>query len=145
MATNRTLLFRFILEEVLKHIFKAYFFQQLKIYSCIHSLLIGVELIYNVALVSAVQQSESAVCVSISPPSWGSLGSYTLNPPIEVILEHQAELPVLPCGFPLAICFTRVSVFLSNLISQFIPPPLPHCAHMSVFCICVFVTALELG
>ena len=48
--------------------------------------------------------------------------SYTPNPPIEVITEHQAELPVLLCGFPLAICFTRVSVFLSNLISQFIPP-----------------------
>ena len=31
--------------------------------------LIGVELIYNVLLVSAVQQSELALCIHISPPS----------------------------------------------------------------------------
>ena len=31
--------------------------------------LIGVYLLYNVVLVSAVQQRESAVCIHISPPS----------------------------------------------------------------------------
>ena len=31
---------------------------------------IGVQLLYNVALLSAVQQSESAVCIHVSPPSW---------------------------------------------------------------------------
>ena len=35
--------------------------------------LIGVELLYNFVLVSAVQQRESAMSVHISPPSWASL------------------------------------------------------------------------
>ena len=34
---------------------------------------IGIYLLYNIVLVSAVQWSESATCLHISPPSWASL------------------------------------------------------------------------
>ena len=34
---------------------------------------IGVQLLYNVVLVSAVQQSESVTCICVSPPSLISL------------------------------------------------------------------------
>ena len=37
--------------------------------------LIGVKLFYNVVLASAVQRSESAICIHISPPSWTSLST----------------------------------------------------------------------
>ena len=46
-------------------------------------------------------------------------------PPILVITEHQAELPVLLSMFPLAIYFTHGSVYMSIPISPFIPHPLP--------------------
>ena len=89
--------------------------------------LIGVELLYNVVLVSSVQQSESTICIPISPPSWTSLPPTTI-PRISVTTEHQAELPVLYSRLPLAIYFTHGSVYMSILISQFIPfPPSPPC------------------
>ena len=40
----------------------------------------GVKLIYNVVLVSAVQRSESAICIPISPPSWTSLPPSPIPP-----------------------------------------------------------------
>ena len=51
--------------------------------------------------------------------------------PFSVIAEHQAELPVLWNSFPLASYFTHDSVFMSDLISQFISPsPCPLCPHI---------------
>ena len=64
-------------------------------------------------LVSAAQHSEPAVCIHIWPPS------PTPVPPFSIIAEHAAELSVLYSSFPLAICFTHDSVFMSNLIFQF--------------------------
>ena len=43
-------------------------------------------------------------------------------PPLQVITEHQAELPVLYISFPLAISFTHGSVYVSVLLSQSISP-----------------------
>ena len=40
----------------------------------------------NVVLVSAIQQSESAVCIHVTPPTWTSLPP--LPPTIWVITEH---------------------------------------------------------
>ena len=89
--------------------------------------LIGVQLLYNVVLVSAVQQSESAICIHISPPSWTSLPPHTPPiPPTQVKTEHGAELPALYSRLPLAICFTHGSVYMSIPIPQFIPHHLPH-------------------
>ena len=42
-------------------------------------------------------------------------------PPLQGITKHRADLPVL-CGcFPLAICFTFGSVYMSMLLSHFVP------------------------
>ena len=80
-------------------------------------------MLYNVVLVSAVEQSESAICIYISPLSWASL-PHPLIPPLQVITEHRAELPVLYSSFPLAIYVTHGSVYMSVLLSQFIHPSL---------------------
>ena len=54
-----------------------------------------------------------------------------------------------PCAIPqvlLAIYFTYGSVFISNLISQFIPPSFPSCpVSTSVLYVCASIPALELG
>ena len=56
-----------------------------------------------------------------------------------VITEHQAELPELRSSFPLAIYFTRGSVYESVLISQSIPPsttflcPHAHALHLRLY------------
>ena len=42
-------------------------------------------------------------------------------PPLQVVTKHRADLPVL-CGcFPLAMCFTFGSVYMSMPLSHFIP------------------------
>ena len=42
-------------------------------------------------------------------------------PPVQVDTKHRADLPVL-CGcFPLAICFTFGSVYMSMPLSHFVP------------------------
>ena len=68
---------------------------------------------------------ESAICVHNVPSLW--------NLPPTPLCHHRApsvprELPVLYSRFPLAICFTRGSVHMSIIISQFVPPspPPPH-------------------
>ena len=64
------------------------------------TLKIGVELLYNVALVSAVQPSDSAICIHVSPPSWISFP----RPPSHPSRPSQStELRSLCCA---AICFT---------------------------------------
>ena len=45
--------------------------------------------------------------------------------PFQIITEHKAELPVLYSRFPLAVCFTHGSVYMSILLSQFVPPSSP--------------------
>ena len=75
--------------------------QRLKIFSPLFSFLknfiIGVQLLYTVVLVSAVPHSDSATQIDTSPPSLWSLPPI---PPLEVISEHRAGLPVLYSNFP---------------------------------------------
>ena len=66
-----------------------------------------------------MQQCESAICVPSSPPTWACPPPM---PPLQVVTEHQAELPVLCSSFPLAVCFTQGSVYMSVIPSQFVPP-----------------------
>ena len=42
-------------------------------------------------------------------------------PPLQVVTKHQADLPVLCGRFPLAICFTFGSVYMSMPLSHFVP------------------------
>ena len=69
---------------------------------------------YNVLLVSAAQQGESA-------PSSASLPFHPCNTLLSVITEHLAELSVLYSSFSLAICFIHGSVYMSKIASQSIP------------------------
>ena len=85
---------------------------------------IGVHLLYNVVLVSAVQQSELSICIYISPPSSISYPTFLPRPIHLCLIEYQAELPILHKRFLLGICFTHGSAHTSIPVSQFIPQPL---------------------
>ena len=60
--------------------------------------------------------------------------------PLQVVTKHQADLPVL-CGcFPLAIYFTFGSVYMSMLLSHFVPAypshslcPQVHSLHLCLY------------
>ena len=73
--------------------------------------------VLQVALVSAVQESESAI-----PPSFWSVCPVSRRP---TPLGHPGapnELPVLYSGFPLAGYSTHRNICTSMLFSEFIPP-----------------------
>ena len=53
--------------------------------------------------------------------------------PLYIITECQTGLPVLYGSFSLAICFTRGSVYVSMLLSQFISPSPSPTASTSLF------------
>ena len=105
--------------------------------------------INNAVLVSAVQWSESAICIDIFPPSWTSFLLHSPSHPSRSSKKHWAELPVLYSRFPLAIYFTHGSVYMSILISQFLPPssshPAPFHINMSILYVCDSIPALEQG
>ena len=44
------------------------------------------------------------------------------TPPLELVTEYSVELPVSQSKFPLAVCFTYGNVYVSMLLSQFVPP-----------------------
>ena len=70
-----------------------------------------------------------------TPSSWAPF--YPHLPPLWVITEHRAELPVLCSSFPLATCFTHGSVYMLILPTQFVPPsPSPLCLHVHAPCPC---------
>ena len=58
-------------------------------------------------------------------------------PPLQVVTKHQADLPVLCSCFPLAIYFTFGSVYVSVLLSHFVPasPPPPPCPQVHSVCL----------
>ena len=98
-------------------------------------------MLHNTVLVSIGQQSESAICIHISPYPL-ALASPS-HPPYPTPLgghKHRADLPVL-CGcFPLAIDFTFGSVYMSMLLSHFIPAysspspcPQVHSLHLHLY------------
>ena len=92
---------------------------------------------------SAIQRSEPATCIHMSPPPWTPPSPH---PTLQVITEHWAKLPELDSSFPLAISLTHTSVHMSVLLSQFVSPsPSPTWAHMSVLSPCVSVPALHTG
>ena len=103
--------------------------------------LIIFKLPYGVVLVSAVQQSESAIYLHISPRSGTSLRPH---PALWVIPERWAELPAVHSSFPQAICLMPGWVHISVLLSQRGPPSLSPLLCLQVhslsagpfFCLC---------
>ena len=65
-------------------------------------------------LVSAAQQSESAICVHISPPSQASLPPVPASSHSSRSSEQGVELFVLYSSFLLAIYFTHGGVYITN-------------------------------
>ena len=98
-------------------------------------------------LVSAVQQSELALCIHISLPSW--ICSLAPTPPHPSRSSQSTELSSLcgSAGSHWLICFTHGSVYMSNLIFQFTVPvtPLPSHVHISVLYIHVSFPAQQIG
>ena len=54
-------------------------------------------------------------------PSFLGLPPTIPIPSLQVVTKHQADLPVLCSSFPLAIHFTFGSVYMSMLLSHFLP------------------------
>ena len=73
-------------------------------------------------LVSAVDQHESAIGMHISPPSWSPLPPPTPSHPSRLSQSPGFGFPDLYSKLPLAICFTYGKVYVSMLLSQFVPP-----------------------
>ena len=82
----------------------------------------------QIVLVAAIQRSESAVCIHMSPPSWICLPAPphctppqpTLTPP-----SHHRAPSCAPFTIPQVptICFIHDSARISTSVSQFIPFP----------------------
>ena len=73
-------------------------------------------------------------------PSLSHLPPTLPIPPLQVVAKHRADLPVL-CGcFPLAIYFTFGSVYMSVLLSHFIPAyPFPSpCPQVHSLRLCLY-------
>ena len=83
---------------------------------------------YNIVLVSAIHQHESAIGIHMSPRSSASPTPHPI-PSIQVVTEHQFELLESYSKFPLAIYFTYGSVYVSKLLPPFVhllpTPPCP--------------------
>ena len=97
--------------------------------------LIGGQLLYNVMLVSAIYQYQSAICIHVSAPSWTSF-----PPPIPLGCHRAQGLS--------SLCHTTNSYWLSILhmvmyasvlFSQFIPPSPSLTASISLFSMPLFV------
>ena len=69
----------------------------------------------------AIQWHESAISIPISPSPTGP------PPPHAILLDHRRALwaPCVILNFPLSVCVTHGSVYLSMLLSQCIPLLLP--------------------
>ena len=83
------------------------------------------------------------VCVCVYPLRVEPSSHSSLIPPLWVITEHQAELPVLDSSFLLAIRFTHGGVHMSVLLSQFIPPSPSPSVSTSPFSICPGAFSLD--
>ena len=94
--------------------------------------LIGGWLLYNIVLVSAIQQHKSAeVHVCPLPPE--SCSPLPPTPPLYIVTEPWVELPVSRSKFPLAMCFTYRIIYVSIPFSQLIPPSLSSTESVSLF------------
>ena len=75
--------------------------------------------------------------IPLEPPS------YRITPSLWVIIEQEAELPVIHSRFPLVTCFTHGSLHVSVLLSRF--PLLPTHVRKSIVYVCAFIPALQIG
>ena len=101
-------------------------------------------MLYNIVLVSAVQQSESAICIRVSPPPLASLPLH-LHPSFQVTAKHRVEPPALYSNFLLVIYLTYGDVYMTVLLSVFLTLPFPHPMSTSPFATCASLPSLQIG
>ena len=94
-------------------------------------------------LVSAGQQCESATCAHIlrlsrAPPRLPI-------PPVSVIPEHHAAVPVLHSGFLLAVLCMVLSMYASATLPVHSPFFFTHCVRQSALSVFASVPALQIG
>ena len=103
-------------------------------------------------ITSWISHNRVCVCVYISIylsiylPSLLSLFpiSHSSSRPSRSSQSIQAELPVLCSRFPLAVYFTRDSVYMPMLLSHFVPPSPSPTVFTSLFSVCVSIPSLQL-
>ena len=76
-------------------------------------------MLYNIMLVFAVHQHESAIGIHVSSPSLPPPIPFPPNPRLSQ--NTKFELPASYSKSPLAICFQYSNVYASMLLSQFVP------------------------
>ena len=94
---------------------------------------IGVQLLYNIVLVSTVQQSESAIHIHISPLLWIS---FSFNSPQSI---EQSSLSYTVCSHQLSILCIVSIVYIcqyQSLSSSQAPFP-PWYPYICFLCLCV--------
>ena len=109
--------------------------------------LIEGSLLYNIMLVSAMHQHESAIGIHMSPPSWNSLPLPTPSHPLDCQRAQFESWVMQPVPAGCLICGSvRVSVLLAPFVPPS-PPPRPHLpqAHTSALCVCISSAALRTG
>ena len=105
--------------------------------------LIGVELLYNVVLVSVVQWSESAVCIHISPPSCTSLPpSPPSHPSRSAQSTELSSLCYTAGSHELSVLYMAAHICQSQSPNSSHPP---HRVHRFIPYICVFIPVLQIG
>ena len=95
-------------------------------------------MIYNIVLVSAIYQNESAIGICMSPSSCVSLPPPTAHLPSQPTLLDCHRAPDLSslhhtANFHWLSNFTYGHVYVSMLLSQFIPPSLYPAVYTSLF------------
>ena len=101
--------------------------------------LIGVQLFYNVVLVSTVQRSESAICIHISPLFWISF-PFKSSQNIE-----QSSLCYTVGSHQLSVLYIVVDICQSQSLNSSHSPPCPLGNHKFVFYICDSISALQIS
>ena len=105
--------------------------------------LTGVYLLYNVAMVPTAEQSGSATCMSIFPPSWTSHQPPHQSHP----LSHRKAPSWALCATQQLLTrnlhYTWYCIYINATLS--LPPTLlfPRCVHKPVFYICISIPALQ--
>ena len=89
---------------------------------------IGVQLIYKVVLVSAIQKSESAIHIHMS--------TLLDSIPIQVSTKHRIEFPVLYSRFLLIIFYIQYCVYVNPKLLIYSCARFPFGNHKFVFYIC---------
>ena len=100
-------------------------------------------ILYNIVLVSAIYQHESATDVHESRPSQTSLPASSPSHASGLSQSTGFELLASHSKSPRAIYFTRGDVYFSALLSALAPPsPSPTESTVSVICVCGSLAAL---